>query len=65
VFLSFDTFDEDNPGISVRISDIGDMEMRQYNKIFDNYEIRNSWSPPEFLSNPEIAFDRSFGMIKC
>ena len=63
VFVSFETPAQDKPNISVRISDFGDMEMRQYNKIFAKYEIRNSWSPPELLDNPEIAFERNSGKI--
>lgn len=56
VFLRFKTIDKDKLEISVRVSDIGDMEMRHYNKIFAKYEIRNSWSPPELLGKQHICF---------
>ena len=55
----------------VKVGDLGDLELRQYNKIFAKYEIRNAWSPPEVLVNPDLAYSHgntsidiySFGMI--
>lgn len=55
----------------VKLGDIGDLEIRQYKKIFSKYEIRNAWSPPEILANSDMAFSDphatmdvySFGML--
>ena len=46
-------------GYIVKIGDIGDLELRNTAKIFAKYEIRNAWSSPELLANPEIAFSDS------
>lgn len=43
----------------VKIGDIGDLELRNTAKIFAKYEIRNAWSCPELLINPELAFSDS------
>ena len=43
----------------IKIGDIGDLELRNTAKIFAKYEIRNAWSCPELLSNPELAFSDS------
>lgn len=41
---------------NVKIGDLGDLNIRQHAKIFHDYEIRNTWSSPEVLVDPNIVF---------
>ena len=43
----------------VKVGDLGDLELRNTAKIFARYEIRNAWSSPELLLNPDLAFSDS------
>lgn len=79
IFISFaqegEEFKVNDSGdlwVKVKIGDLGDTELRKYTKIFGKHEVRNAWSPPEVLLNPDITFSEdsgakidiySFGMI--
>ena len=40
----------------IKIGDLGDLSIRQSAKIFLDYDIRNTWSSPEVMSDPNIVF---------
>lgn len=41
---------------SVKLGDLGDLSVRQSAKIFLGYEIRNTWSSPEVINDPNLVF---------
>ena len=55
----------------IKIGDLGDLSIRQSAKIFLDYDIRNTWSSPEVMSDPNLVFTSrkqsmdiySFGML--
>lgn len=55
----------------ILIGDLGDMSIRQHAKIFHDYDIRNTWGPPEALADSNFVFANrnqsvdiySFGML--
>lgn len=40
----------------VKVGDLGDMCIRQSAKIFLSYDVRNTWSSPEVIGDPNLAF---------
>ena len=55
----------------IKIGDLGDLSIRQSAKIFLDYDVRNTWSSPEVMSDPNLVFTArkismdiySFGML--
>lgn len=55
----------------IKLGDLGDISVRQSAKVFNKYDIRNTWSSPEVLTDPDLAFNSgnpvidiySYGML--